>query len=213
MFTGIIEGKGEIKDLKRVSGGMTITITSPFDLSEEKKGDSIAVNGICLTATAFNGNSFSADLSKETLSRTNLGKLSCRSAVNIERALKAGGRLGGHIVSGHIDGKGLVKKREQRGHSIYFEISAPDDIMRLVVEKGSIAVDGISLTVNKVGSDYFSLNIIPHTLELTTLSDRYPGDSVNIETDIIGKYVEKLMTGRSSSRGVDMNLLRECGFE
>jgi riboflavin synthase len=155
---------------------------------------------------------FLADVSGETLSATNIGQLTSGDKVNLERAMKAGERFGGHIVTGHIDGTGKVKKREQRGDSIYFEITAADEIVGLIVNKGSVAIDGISLTVNSVTDNFFTLNIIPHTLEVTTLQDRRPGDSVNIETDIIGKYVERLMSRRSSGKEIDMKMLGECGF-
>lgn len=211
MFTGIVEGKGEIKELKRRGKGFVLSILAPFDLSNDKIGDSISVNGICLTATEINGNLFSADLSQETLSRTGLARASSGSPVNLERAMKVGDRFGGHIVTGHIDGTGKVIVKEARGESIYLEISAPGDILRLIVEKGSIAVDGISLTVNSVQHSSFSLNIIPHTLEITTLAFVKTGDEVNLETDIIGKYVEKLTTGKTKG-AVDMSLLEDCGF-
>lgn len=211
MFTGIVEGKGEIKEIMKGRKSFVLSVLAPFDLSEDKIGDSIAVNGICLTATNIKGNLFCADVSQETLSRTSLSGLGTGSAVNLERALKAGGRFGGHIVTGHIDGTGRLIKKETRGESVYLEISAKEDILRLIVEKGSVAIDGISLTVNSVQKNSFSLNIIPHTLEITTLGNIRTGDEVNIETDIIGKYVEKLTTGKTKE-GVNMNLLEDCGF-
>ena len=211
MFTGIVEGKGELKEIKRAEKGYVLSVLAPFDLSKDKIGDSIAVNGICLTATAIKSNLFSADVSEETLSRTSLAHLKAGSPVNLERALRAGDRFGGHIVTGHIDGTGKIIKKEARRESIYLEISVNEDILRLIVEKGSVAVDGISLTVNGVQSHSFSLNIIPHTLEITTLGLINSGDEVNIETDIIGKYVEKLTTGKKRGN-IDMGLLEDCGF-
>ena len=211
MFTGIVEGKGEIREISRRGRGFVLSVSAPFDLSGDKIGDSIAVNGICLTATDIKGKVFYADVSEETLSRTGLAQISRGSDVNLERALKVGDRFGGHIVTGHIDGTGRIIKKEKRGESTYLLISAKEDILRLIVEKGSVAIDGISLTVNSVEKDNFSLNIIPHTLEVTTLGNIHAGDEVNIETDIIGKYIEKLTKG--NKRGsVDMNLLSECGF-
>ncbi|MBE9535812.1 MAG: riboflavin synthase [Proteobacteria bacterium] len=212
MFTGIVEGCGKVEDIRTSPKGAQISISTPFDLSNDKVGDSIAVNGICLTATDMSEGRFVAHVSGETLSTTNIGLLTSGEPVNLERAMKAGERFGGHIVTGHIDGTGKVKKREQRGDSIYFEITAAEDIIGLIVNKGSVAIDGISLTVNSVTDSFFTLNIIPHTLELTTLQDRRTGDSVNIETDIIGKYVERLMSRKAPGKGVDMNMLSECGF-
>lgn len=211
MFTGIVEGKGKVKNLGNGSSGFTVTIEAPFDLSSDKVGDSISVNGICLTATKIEKTTFSADVSKETLSRTNLGKLKSGSEVNLERALKLGDRLGGHLVTGHIDGPGTVKKMEKRGESLYIEIAVEEKELKYIVQKGSITVDGVSLTINSVGNDFFTLNIIPHTLELTTLGEIKPGSHVNIETDIIGKYVESLTPGNASER-VNMDLLQKCGF-
>ncbi|MDH3974774.1 MAG: riboflavin synthase [Deltaproteobacteria bacterium] len=211
MFTGIVEGKGEIKEIRRAEKGFILSVMAPFDLSNDKIGDSIAVNGICLTATKIKSGIFCANVSEETLSRTSLAGLAASSTVNLERALKAGDRFGGHIVTGHIDGTGRVIKKEARGESVYLEISAGEDIVRLIVEKGSVAIDGISLTVNSVQKNSFSLNIIPHTLEITTLGAIKRGDEVNIETDIIGKYVEKLTTGNKGG-GIHMNLLEDCGF-
>lgn len=212
MFTGIVEGRGKVEDIRTSPKGAQISISTPFDLSDDKVGDSIAVNGICLTATSMSEGHFLADVSGETLSTTNIGKLTSGDAVNLERAMKAGDRFGGHIVTGHIDGTGKVKKREKRGDSIYFEITTAEEIIRLIVGKGSVAIDGISLTVNSVTDVFFTLNIIPHTLDVTTLQNRRQGDSVNIETDIIGKYVERLMSRKTSGKGVDMNMLSECGF-
>lgn len=211
MFTGIVEGKGRVKSMSSGSSGFTIAIDTPFDLTDDRVGDSIAVNGICLTATQINAASFTADVSKETLGRTNLGELKTGSPVNLERALKLGGRLGGHLVTGHIDGPGTARRVERRGESLHIEIALDKKHLNYVVEKGSITVDGISLTVNSVGADFFTLNIIPHTLRLTTLGEIREGKRVNIETDIIGKYVEKLTHG-TAGEGVSMTLLQKYGF-
>jgi riboflavin synthase len=212
MFTGIVENKGLIKAINTVGSGLVLTVSTSFDLSNDKVGDSIAVNGICLTATGIIGNDFTADVSAETASRTNLAELSTGASINIERALKVGDRFGGHIVTGHIDGVARLLKMETRGESYYMEIGAEPKLIKYIVEKGSIAIDGISLTVNSVGKDYFSLNIIPLTLKKTTLGLKKVGDKLNIETDIIGKYVEKLVANNDDSTNIDMNLLRDCGF-
>lgn len=212
MFTGIIENKGLIKAIKTVGSGLVLTVSTALDLSNDKVGDSIAVNGICLTATEIKGSDFTADVSAETVSRTNLGELSAGASINIERALKVGDRFGGHIVTGHIDGVAQLLKMETRGESIYMEVGAEPKLIKYIVEKGSIAIDGISLTVNSVGKDYFSLNIIPLTLKKTTLGLKKMGHKLNIETDIIGKYVEKLVANKNDSTNIDMNLLRDCGF-
>jgi len=194
MFTGIVEGKGRVRSLGNGNRGVTVAIEAPFDLSSDNVGDSIAVNGICLTVTGMTSTVFSADVSKETLSRTNLGRMKAGSEVNLERALRLGDRLGGHLVTGHIDGSGVIRKLEKRGESLYIEIKAEKKELRYIVEKGSVAIDGVSLTVNSVGNDSFTLNIIPHTLGLTTLGDLRQGRRVNIETDIIGKYIEKSLS-------------------
>lgn len=211
MFTGIVEGKGRVKSVGNGSSGFKVTIEAPFDLSTDKVGDSISVNGICLTLTCMDKAAFSADISKETLSRTNLGQLKAGSDVNLERALKLGSRLGGHLVTGHIDGPGTVRRIEKRGESLHVEITVQEKELKYIVEKGSVTVDGVSLTVNKVGNDFFSLNIIPHTLEMTTLGGIKPGSQVNIETDIIGKYVEKLIPGGNTGK-VNLDLLQKYGF-
>ena len=212
MFTGIVENTGLIKAINTAGSGLVLTVSTPLDLSNDKVGDSIAVNGICLTATGIKGSDFTADVSAETVSRTNLAELSPGVPINIERALKVGDRFGGHIVTGHIDGVARLLKMEPRGESIYIEVGAEPKLIKYIVEKGSIAIDGISLTVNSVGNDYFSLNIIPLTLKKTTLGLKKVGDKLNLETDIIGKYVEKLVANKGDSTNIDMNLLRDCGF-
>ena len=212
MFTGIVEDKGAIRAINRNGKGLRLTVSAPFDLSDDKIGDSIAVNGICLTATEINGNNFTADVSAETSSRTNLAELVVGTPVNLERALKIGDRFGGHIVTGHIDGVARLLKIETRGESVYMEVGADDKLLRQIVEKGSVAIDGISLTVNSVKDDLFSLNIIPLTLKKTTLGLKKVGDKLNIETDIIGKYVEKLIAKNGGGSNIDMHLLRDCGF-
>ena len=192
MFTGIIEEKGKIKAIKRGTASSVLKIEGSIIFSDLKIGDSVAVNGVCLTATKIEGGTFEADVMHETLNRTGLGSLRPGSSVNLERAMAANGRFGGHIVSGHIDGQGTVRDIKRDDNAIWYYIEAPAEIMRYIVEKGSIAIDGISLTVAKVTETTFAVSIIPHTAAETTLSERKMGDKVNLENDIIGKYVEKL---------------------
>ncbi len=211
MFTGIIEELGTIKDL---SPGGSIRILADRVLEGTNIGDSIAVNGICLTVTELNGDGFTADVMPETLKRTSLSLLRRGDKVNLERAMAADGRFGGHIVSGHIDGTGKIREYKKDGNAVWVTISADDDILRLVVEKGSIAIDGISLTVAEVTDTYFKVSIIPHTAGETTLLLKNTGDPVNLETDIVGKYVEKLLRhgevrGNGRSGGLTMEMLED----
>ncbi len=214
MFTGIVEEVGIVKNI--ISGGSSsyIEIEAKKVLEDVHTGDSIAVNGVCLTVTQFTRTTFRADVMNETLSRSSLGSLKNGSPVDLERAMAAGGRFGGHIVSGHIDGTGTIAEIKNDGIAHWYTISAPPAIMRYIVEKGSIAIDGISLTVAKVTDSSFSVSIIPHTAAQTVLSHKKPGDIVNLENDIIGKYVEKLMKpaedGKSS--GITMDFLARNGF-
>ena len=181
-------------------------------LEDVHLGDSIAVNGVCLTVTDFDAASFQADVMNETLSRSSLGSLRSGSPVNLERAMAAGGRFGGHIVSGHIDGTGTISDIKNDGIAVWYTVSAKPEIMRYIVEKGSVAIDGISLTVAKVAADSFSVSIIPHTASQTVLGTKKVGDIVNLENDIIAKYVEKLMKPDSQAGGVSMELLAKNGF-
>lgn len=215
MFTGIIEEVGTVKAVQKGSGSSFIKIQASKIFEDMHLGDSIAVNGVCLTVTEFNNNIFRADVMNETLCRSSLGQLKNGSPVNLERAMAANGRFGGHIVSGHIDGTGTISKIENDGIAVWYTISAPHDIIRYIVEKGSIAIDGISLTVAKVTDDTFSVSIIPHTAEQTILSTKKIGDVVNLENDIVGKYVEKLMKPADSpakSGGITMDFLTRNGF-
>jgi riboflavin synthase len=209
MFTGIIEEVGEIAAIKRGAKSCELLIKGNVIFSDLKIGDSVAVNGVCLTATTINGDTFSADVMAETMRRSGLGKLQKGSKVNLERAMAADGRFGGHIVSGHIDGMGFVQSLVREDNAVWVTITADDMIMRYIVEKGSIAIDGISLTVAKVFKDAFSVSIIPHTGSETTLLTRKSGDRVNLECDIIGKYVEKLV-GKSS--GITEDFLKKYDF-
>jgi len=189
-------------------------LSTDFDLSDPSEGESIAVLGVCLTAYNIKKRGFTADVSPETLSRTKLGRLTVGSAVNLERALKVSDRLGGHIVSGHVDCLATVIERKPVGDYTVFNFRIPHDQDRYVIEKGSITIDGISLTVNSCAPGTFSVSIIPHTLKITTLGALKVGDSVNIEVDIIGKYVEKLLApgGEKSSEGIHPGFLAQHGF-
>lgn len=193
MFTGIIEEVGNISSLNISGTSGSIKVNAFAVLQNTKLGDSISVNGVCLTVTHLENNSFTADVMAETFRRTNLGQLSNGSPVNLERAMAGNGRFGGHIVSGHIDGTGTISKIQKESNATWYYINAPQQILNLVVEKGSIAIDGISLTVAYVDKSTFAVSIIPHTSSQTILSTRKVGDIVNLENDIIGKYVQKLM--------------------
>lgn len=193
MFTGIIEEVGTVMSVKSSANAMKLTIRAPKVTQDINMGDSIAVNGICLTACGLGRESFTVDVMGETLSRTSLKGSRCGSHVNLERALTLNGRLGGHIVSGHIDGTGIVTAIKNDDIARLITISAPQAVMDLIVEKGSVAVDGISLTVASVSSGDFTVSVIPHTMDNTILTEKTPGDTVNLENDCIGKYVRKLM--------------------
>ena len=213
MFTGLIEETGKVISVQRGGSSSYIRIAAEKVLDGTELGDSIAVSGVCLTVTELGNGYFQADVMNETLSRSSLGSLRSGSVVNLERAMAAGGRFGGHIVSGHIDGTGTITDIKNDGIAVWYTVSAKSEILRYIVEKGSIAIDGISLTVAKVTDRDFSVSIIPHTASVTALSGKKTGDTVNLENDIIGKYVEKLIKpAESSSRGVDMRLLAENGF-
>lgn len=193
MFTGIIEEVGTIKQIARGAHSATLTIRAQTVLEETKIGDSIAVNGICLTVTRLFPDGFSADVMHETLDRSALAQLSIGSAINLERAMPANGRFGGHIVSGHVDGIGHIAQIRRDDTAIWYTIHAAPALLRYVVEKGSITIDGISLTVAALDREGFSVSIIPHTVSQTNLRQRRKGDAVNLETDIIGKYIERLL--------------------
>lgn len=211
MFTGIIEEKGIVKSIDNVPGKFRLNIQAQYILNETKIGDSIAVNGVCLTVTDMTSSGFSADVMPETLRRSSLGSLKCGSCVNLERAMAANGRFGGHIVTGHIDGTGKISSVKKEGNAVIVNISAPNNILRLIVEKGSVAIDGISLTVTGVTKTDFSVSLIPHTAKETTLLSKRAGDMVNLENDIIGKYTERLLSAPKES-GITRSLLLENGF-
>lgn len=214
MFTGIVEEIGTVKAVQRSGTSSLIRIETKKVLSDIQLGDSIAVNGVCLTVTDFDGSTFQADVMNETLSRSSLGSLKTGSPVNLERAMSAEGRFGGHIVSGHIDGTGTISNIRKDGIAVWYTITASPHIMRYIIEKGSIAIDGISLTVAKVTDTSFSVSIIPHTAEQTILSQKSRGDTVNLENDMIGKYVEKLMKSAEpeDKSGIGMDFLAKNGF-
>ncbi len=196
-------------------GDMRLRInTGELDLGDVKLGDSIAVSGVCLTAVEIGSQDFVADVSGETLARTTLGKLKTNNKVNLEKALTPTTRLGGHLVSGHVDGVGEVVSRENEARSIRFSLRAPEGLSRYIAEKGSICVDGISLTVNAIDGNEFDLNIVPHTLEQTTMDEFKPGRKVNLEVDVIARYLERLLKSGddSSPGGISLDMLRNYGF-
>jgi len=212
MFTGLIECIGSVVSLHRGSERAVLELTAPLPVSEISIGDSIAVNGACLTVTAMQGGRFSFDVSPETVTRTTFSDLQPGSLVNLERALQFGGRLDGHLVTGHIDCVGRLEKRTIQGNAVILTFKLAQEQARMLVEKGSVAIEGISLTINSVTDHGFSVSIIPHTLEKTTLARSGPGTKVNIETDIIGKYVAKLIAPYIGTGGLTMEKLMQNGF-
>ncbi|MBR1404107.1 MAG: riboflavin synthase [Treponema sp.] len=199
MFTGIIEEIGTVKKISLGGKSGSLEIGAKKVLEGTAVGDSIAVNGVCLTVTGMNSSSFTADVMAETVRRSSLGSLSVGSGVNLERAMAANGRFGGHIVSGHIDGTGTISRLVREENAVWVHVKTSAEILRLIVEKGSIAIDGISLTVALVNETEFAVSVIPHTAEETTLLSKKVGDTVNLENDIVGKYVEKLLGGARSA--------------
>lgn len=211
MFTGIIEEMGSVKALRREAGSARLTISASTVLGSTALGDSICVNGVCLTVVDMGRSEFSADVANETLKVTDLGELKDGQKVNLERALQLSARIGGHLVTGHVDAVGRIKEKRQEGNSWRVFIEAPETALRYIIKKGSVAVDGISLTVADVDRTGFSIAMIPHTAKLTTLGFKSAGDSVNLETDIIGKYVERLLSGRVEG-GLNLEFLKGHGF-
>lgn len=218
MFTGLVEELGVIRAVSRGPDSARLNIGAGKVLEDIKKGDSIAVNGVCLTAVDFDRNFFAADVMAETLDKTNLSRLSPGDRVNLERALRLGDRLGGHLVSGHIDGVGAITRLERHDIATLVTISAPAGVLRYIIKKGSVAVDGASLTVVDFGRDAFQVSLIPHTAHMTTLGFKKTGDTVNLEGDLVGKYIDRLISARETGqlenkgRGVTMDLLIEKGF-
>lgn len=217
MFTGIIQSVGTVHTLQAIGGDVRLTVaTGKLGMADVQLGDSIAVNGVCLTAVVLDGNSFAADVSRETLSLTSLGHLGQGSRVNLEKALTLSTRLGGHLVSGHVDGLGEVISRHDDARSVRFRLRAPDHLAKYIATKGSICVDGTSLTVNKVEGAFFELNIIPQTLQETIMDSYRAGSAVNLEVDVIARYLERLMLGDkaaiASPSGITEAFLAEHGF-
>jgi riboflavin synthase len=197
MFTGIVEELGEVTDLVDLGDSVRLAVRGPLVVTGARHGDSIAVNGVCLTVVEASGEGFTADVMRETLDRSSLGALTPGARVNLERPMRLDGRLGGHLVQGHVDGTGVIVERSPSEHWELVRVSLPADLARYVVHKGSITVDGVSLTVAAVTDDSFTVSLIPTTLELTTLGRKQPGDPVNLEVDVVAKYVERLMTART----------------
>jgi riboflavin synthase len=217
MFTGLVEELGKVKTVARGVKSVRLTVEASKVLEDVKLGDSIAVNGTCLTVVEYNENCFTADVMPETVDRTALANLKNGTRVNLERTLSIGDRFGGHIVSGHIDGIGIILTKDNNDNAIIVKIEASSEVMRYIVKKGSIAIDGISLTVVDYGENWFTVSLIPHSAAVTTLGFKKPGDVVNLETDIIGKYVEKLLSlnsakQQSKNSAIDINFLHENGF-
>ncbi len=218
MFTGLVEELGTLRGIARGSDSAKLSVDASLVVKDVKLGDSIAVNGVCLTVVEYGRSSFVADVMAETLAKTNLGQLKTGDRVNLERALALGDRLGGHLVSGHIDGVGTIIRKEKHDIATLITIAAPPQVIKYVVKKGSIAVDGTSLTVVDFGSENFQVSLIPHTAHMTSLGLKKTGDTVNLEADLIGKYIERLMgqapPGKSGgeSRGITVEYLAEKGF-
>lgn len=214
MFTGLIEDIGTLRELRTGADRAQLAVATALPMAEIALGESIAVNGVCLTVTSFGDGCFSADASPETLECTTLGRLSRGGRVNLERALRLSDRLGGHLVTGHIDGRARIVEKRLEGNAWRLRFQAEAQVTALIVAKGSVAIDGISLTVNEVAPESFSVAIIPHTLSRTTLQERSVGDEVNVETDLIGKYVARFMQNGTPGKpqGVTMELLAKHGF-
>ena len=221
MFTGIIEEVGSVASIRKGAHSCVLTVNASRVLEDVHLGDSIATNGVCLTVTSFTSHSFSADVMHETLNRSSLGSLHIGSPVNLERAMLAGGRFGGHIVSGHIDGVGTISSIKEDDNAVWYTVEAPSSILRYFIEKGSITLDGISLTVAKVTNSNFSVSIIPHTRAQTNLASKKVGDVLNLENDLVGKYVERLMLQpiaasqeqpEQKSSGITKEFLSHYGF-
>ena len=221
MFTGIIQAVGRIAAIESKGADMRLRVyTDTLDMHGVARGDSIAVSGVCLTVVDLPGDGFWADVSRETLQRTMLGDMGKGAAVNLELALAAGARLGGHLVSGHVDGVGVVRERRDDGRSMYFRIQAPDELARYIAQKGSICADGVSLTVNNVQAAFFDINIVPHTLKATTLNAWVQGRRVNLEVDLIARYLERLLLGDAAAsttelgpqKGVSAQFLAQHGY-
>ena len=217
MFTGIIQSVGTIVSSCEKEGDRVLAIhTGSMNLDDVEIGDSISVNGVCLTVISTSENSFTADVSAETLRHTTLGDLEAESLLNLEKAITASTRLGGHFVTGHVDGVGSILQRREEARSVFYRISVPDTLAKYIAKKGSICIDGISLTVNEVNGNEVDVNIVPHTLDATNIGAIYSGSKVNIEVDIIARYLERLMLGEQaadkSGSSITMEMLVKSGF-
>ncbi len=216
MFTGIVEEMGKIVRVEKGAKSSRLTVSGDKIFSDLKLGDSVATNGVCLTVTSFSKGIFTADVMNETLKRSNLGELRQGSMVNLERAMIANGRFGGHIVSGHIDGTGVITKIEQDDIAVWYTIRADRKIMKYIIEKGSVAIDGISLTIAKVTDNDFAVSLIPHTAKETVLGYKKTGDTVNLENDVVGKYIEHFLSFKeepeTKSSGITKEFLLKAGF-
>ena len=217
MFTGIIESLGKVESLQQIGGDVRVRIHTDLDMSDVHLGDSIATNGICLTVTDWGSNWYSADVSRESLSRTTLGQWKIGQTVNVEKAMLPTTRFGGHIVSGHVDAVGEITQVRQDARSLYFEVTAPVEIAKYLAEKGSVTVDGISLTINHLRGNILSLNLIPHTAERTNIGTWKTGTRVNLEVDVLARYIERLLLGDRAAQvptesKISMDFLAENGF-
>lgn len=218
MFTGLIEAIGFVSKVARRGESTRIAFSSPWGLTEIKAGDSISVNGACLTVVGVDGKTFTADVSKETIGRTTLGELKPMDPVNLERPLTLSDRLGGHLILGHIDGTATITGRQEERGSITITFRTSEDLLPYMVEKGSVAIDGISLTVNELWENGLSVTIVPFTSQRSTIARKRVGDKVNVETDIVGKYVQRFLSGqrgeeRAPKSGLDMEFLAKHGFK
>ena len=212
MFTGIVEEIGTVEALGKGGGGFQLRVRARKVTEDAKLGDSIAVNGVCLTVTTFDVNGFAVGLSPETLRRTNLGEMKPGGRVNLERALRPFDRMGGHYVQGHVDGVGVITERRREGDSLLMRVRVPEEVSPYIVEKGFIAMDGVSLTVTGCGTEWFSVALIAFTQQVVTLTEKGVGDRVNLEVDIIGKYVQSFLARRGVQRGITAEFLAEEGF-
>ncbi|WP_139344952.1 riboflavin synthase [Virgibacillus pantothenticus] len=213
MFTGIIEEQGQVASMKHISAqAIVLRVKASTVLNDVQMGDSIAINGICLTVTSFDEHSFTVDVMPETVNATSLRSLRASSSVNLERAMAANGRFGGHFVSGHVDGVGEIIRKQREQNAIYYDIEIPASLARYVITKGSVAIDGVSLTVFQVKQNCFTISLIPHTASITILGEKEVGDVVNIECDMLIKYVEHLLTFASKKEILDEAYLRANGF-
>jgi riboflavin synthase len=217
MFTGLIEGTGKLVKIEPRGKDMRLSLEAGFELDGLQKGESVSVNGVCLTVVSWQGRTFTADLSQETLSRTTISRIRLGDEVNLERALRLGDRLGGHLVNGHVDGRARVISRKKRGDSIVLAFEVAPELARYFIEKGSVAIDGASLTVNRCDEKSFEVNLVPHTARVTNMGNLKVGHEVNLEVDVIGKYVEKFVrtlqgSGSPSKSGVDQGFLVKHGF-